>query len=212
MDNYTDQDESEALKRWWQENGRAAIAGLVLGVGAVLGWQAWGGYRESVAEEASQHYQTVLSALQQGSPEAARDEARILREDYAGSPYAAAAALALAAQAANREDLEAAAAQLEWVAEQASEPAVRELASLRLAQVLFARGQPEAALQRLDGLSEASAPRAEELRGDILRAQGDLAGAATAYRNAQVASFSTGREDPWLQMKLDDLPRSEAVE
>jgi predicted negative regulator of RcsB-dependent stress response len=34
----TEEEQVEALKRWWKENGQATLAGLVLGIIVILGW------------------------------------------------------------------------------------------------------------------------------------------------------------------------------
>ena len=46
----TDDQEVEELKRWWNENGKTVVAGLVLGLGGVFGWTTWQGYSQTRAE------------------------------------------------------------------------------------------------------------------------------------------------------------------
>ncbi|MEW8396328.1 MAG: tetratricopeptide repeat protein, partial [Candidatus Thiodiazotropha sp.] len=35
----TEEEQVEAIKRWWKENGTSVIAGLVIGLGGIFGWQ-----------------------------------------------------------------------------------------------------------------------------------------------------------------------------
>ena len=37
----TEEEQIEALKRWWKENGKSIIAGLVLGIGSIGGYRYW---------------------------------------------------------------------------------------------------------------------------------------------------------------------------
>ena len=43
----------EELKRWWSENGRSIVIGVVLGIGGVSGWVGWKHYSETTSEAAS---------------------------------------------------------------------------------------------------------------------------------------------------------------
>ena len=49
----TDEEQVEKLKKWWQENGRAVITGLVLGVVGLFGYRYWVDQQEATAEAAS---------------------------------------------------------------------------------------------------------------------------------------------------------------
>ena len=37
----TEEEQVEALRRWWDENGRSTIAAIVIALAAGFGWQAW---------------------------------------------------------------------------------------------------------------------------------------------------------------------------
>ena len=42
MDAYrTDDEQVEALKRWWKENGTSTLLMVAVAVGGYFGWQAW---------------------------------------------------------------------------------------------------------------------------------------------------------------------------
>ena len=60
----TEEQQVEAIKDWWKENGKAVIIGAVVGLGGLFGWRY---YQDSViqaSEAASQSYTTVMNALQ----------------------------------------------------------------------------------------------------------------------------------------------------
>ena len=41
-ENETEEQQIDALKEWWKQNGSAAVIGVVLGVGSLVGWKGWG--------------------------------------------------------------------------------------------------------------------------------------------------------------------------
>ena len=41
-DHITEEEQIEALKRWWDENGKQVVLAIVLTVGGYFGWQAYG--------------------------------------------------------------------------------------------------------------------------------------------------------------------------
>ena len=59
----SEQEQIEAIKKWWKENGTAIITGLVLGVAALSGWKYWQSRQQAIAENASTAYQEMLELL-----------------------------------------------------------------------------------------------------------------------------------------------------
>ena len=40
MDVYkTEEEQVEAIKKWWNENGKSIIVGIVVGITAIFGWR-----------------------------------------------------------------------------------------------------------------------------------------------------------------------------
>ncbi len=200
----SDDEQAERIKKWLKENGSSLVAGIVLGVAVIVGWQWWIGHRISTAEHASLNYELLLQAIQSGNAEQARQQGNRLFEDYDDSLYASLGAMMLARQAVDQNDLDAAAQYLQWVVENGKEE-TRDVAQLRLARLRLAQGQPEDALRHLDRVEdpEFTVP-AQELRGDIYRVQGEIEQARTAYLMARAAA--AGNSAGLLEMKLDSLP------
>lgn len=201
------QDEEETIARlqqWWQENWKALVGGLVIGIGGIVGWNLWQSAAETRAMAASENYRQMIVALDAGNVEAARAVRDELVADYSGTPYAASSSLLLAARSVREDDLDAAAELLEWTRSKADDPAMRQLARLRLARVRWAQGDADAALQLINSDDQGSFVAAfEELRGDILVAQDDREGAFDAYVRAFAQTPQEARE--LLQQKMDDL-------
>ncbi len=204
MDYYASEDELvEALRKWWQANGGAVAAGIVIGLAAIFGWQYWNSQRTARAEQASARYEALHQAVQQQDPAQARQQGQALREQFAGSPYAVLAALELARQAVESGDNTTAIQELQWALQQTDQETIKTIARLRLARVLLAEKHYAEAETRLNEIvaPEFAAER-DELRGDLYLARNDPAGARTAYQAALAARGNNG----FLQMKLDNLP------
>ncbi len=201
----SEQEQVEAIKKWWDENGKQALVALTVVLASVGGYRWWQGHQLAQAEAASLQYQVVLQGME-SDPEKASEQARQLLGSYSGSTYAELAELLLAKQAVEGGDLEAAAAHLHSVADNSKHKELQALASVRLARVLLAKGDAAAAKGVLDGLDDALLPALQqEVLGDVLLSQGDRRGARSAYAKALFGYASNPTKRDLMQMKVDDL-------
>lgn len=203
----TEEEQVEALKRWWKENGKALVIGVVLGGAALIGYRGWDAYQTGHAEKAAEIYEQVEGALQRGDAAAIEAGALALAADYASTPYAPLSALALAMIKVEAGDKSAARSQLEWIETNSGQPEVVNVARLRLARLLIDMGDADAALARLEGIEGGFVGVVEELRGDAFRLKGEYAAARDAYVQALIVGASN---QVLLQMKLDDLGPADA--
>jgi predicted negative regulator of RcsB-dependent stress response len=109
---HSDDEQVETLKRWWNENGRSIIVGVIMGLGVLLGWRSWSTYQENKAAAASSYYAALRTAVERNDIQAIKTRASALESSFASTPYAALAALALAKVQAQTGDLRASEAQL----------------------------------------------------------------------------------------------------
>ncbi len=203
VDYASEEEQIEAIKRWWRDNGRAVLLGVALGLAALGGWRVWVWYHNEQGLEASQIYQQLLDDVGQDNAEAVYERAQRLRDDYSGTAYAALAALAAGRAAARADEPERAAEWLRWALDNGSDVQLQNLARARLARALLVQGEHQQALEVI----QVETPAAyevlyAEIRGDALRQQGKREQAASAYREALDAE---GRPaDPeLLQRKLN---------
>ncbi|MCW8125330.1 YfgM family protein [Microbulbifer halophilus] len=217
-DHITEEEQIETLKRWWAENGTGIVTGVVLALAGYFGYQWWQTSERDKAEAASNLYQSFVEAVSanEGQPDnkqltTAKSVARQLKDEFGKRIYASQAALRLAAIAAGNNDLEAAAKQLQWVLDNASEPSMELLAKRRLAAVKAARGEPDEALALLEGeVPPAFAALYAETRGDILLQKGDEAGAHSAYQQALAQLLpDQANSARLLRMKSESLAPAE---
>lgn len=213
MESYrTEEEQVEALRKWWQDNSRSTFLAIALALGLGFGWQGWQQHSEEQAQQASALYDQMLEAYAT-EPSAvnaeeqlatARHLAETLKQDFTSSSYAQFAALYLARTAVDEGLLDAAETELRWVLSQSPELEMKLIAQLRLARVLSAAGDTDSALTILTAESDAGAftPAYAEAEGDILLQTGDSDAALVAYSRAQSASTA---QSPALALKLAAL-------
>lgn len=210
----TEDEQIAQLKDWWDRNGKPLLAGGVLALVAVFGWQGWQKYQVNQAQGASVLYQQLLeTALDPaGKPDAAKvaELAGKLDSEFGGSHYAQYGNLFVAKVAVEADRLEDAAAALQRVLDKPADATLSELARQRLARVLAAQDKVDDALKLLDAKVEDSflASR-EELKGDLLVQLGRSDDAHAAYQKAKDA-LAEDAAVGGLQMKLDDLAKGDA--
>ncbi len=211
----SDDEQLEAFKRWWSENGKAIVVGVILALGAYFGWGAWQAKQQADAEAASALYQELTEAVTPAAegplPEdtlaTARHLAEQLKQEHDSTLYASQAALWKARLAVSEADLQAAADELQWVLDRDLDPVLTLLTRARLARVQLAQEEYEKALQTAADTSSASYKALfAEIRGDVLLAQGKRSDARGAYQLALehlVPELDSRR--PLLEMKVNDL-------
>ncbi|WP_318424666.1 YfgM family protein [Photobacterium leiognathi] len=201
MNDYaTEEQQVEAIKSWWQENGKAVVLGAVIGLGGLWGWRYYQSEVHAAKHVASDSYTQVVSALDENSKDAVA-EAKTFIDANKGSQYAVLTALQLAKVQVENKDLNGAVEQLQWVLNNTKDEAILPLATTRLARIYAEQQKFDEALAELKKVTVPSwKSKVAELRGDILLQKGYITGAREAYVEAQQDGSS-----PALQMKLDDL-------
>lgn len=209
----TEEEQLEALKRWWADNGKSLIVAVVVGVGGFLGFNAWQDGRKASDEAASAQYEQITELAVKGDELTEQELVTVkhlatqLKDNHGDTLYGIQAALLLAKQAVSEQELAQAETELRWAKGQAGEDNVAHLVRLRLARVLMAQDKYSDALAELKVAQEgAFASLYAEGRGDIYLAQADAANAASEY---QVALDKLSAQDAarasTLRMKLNSV-------
>ncbi|MDX1434368.1 MAG: tetratricopeptide repeat protein [Gammaproteobacteria bacterium] len=207
-----DEEQLEALQKWWKENGRTIIAGVVIGLGGVFGWNYYRAQSEREAEQASRVYEQMVDMAAADDHLEALARADLLMREHAESGYATLAGLLAAKSAMAAGQRDAAERSLRWVVDNGDRAELKDVARLRLARLLIDADDLGASLALLDQVSAGEfSGSVRELRGDAYRAQGR----ADAARDAYAAALASDALDPEtrarVQMKLDDLGRTDFV-
>jgi len=209
VDEYrTDDEQLDALRRWWNENGKSLAVAVVTAVALSFGWQTWQASEDQNLAQASDIYQALLRNISIGAPEDESSKyADELINDYAETTYAQFAAFHLAAIAVRMDKLPEAERQLRWVLKHAAKGSdSAQLAELRLARVLGASGQTEKSLAILQGGGDgpfAAAYAAAE--GDVLLAAGRNNEARMAYQKSLAMGGIEGSASSSVSQKLQSL-------
>lgn len=207
MEAYTTEEQQvEAIKKWWHENKMSVIGGVVIGVGALWGGRAWLDHQHNYAEAASATYQVMLEQVSQGKNEDAALQGAQLLGKFSDTPYASLAALTMAKIKQEAGDSAAATAHLHWALDNAKEDSVQHEARLRLAKILLADKKYDDALTMLNSVDAGAYESTyEQLKGDIYVAKNQPEMARTAYTRALASASPEQRGRDLLQMKLDNL-------
>lgn len=211
----SEEEQLEVLKRWWNDYGKTVIIAVLVAVAGYFAYTTWQDQQRQKAEKASEVYEQLLKLAnaEPGKVLTDADKATIahlageLKDGNSESMYAHSAAFFLAKLAVEDNKLDVAVNELKWVLSAKPEAATEQLARLRLARVLTAQQAYDDALAQLSP-EPAAAFTAEyaEARGDIIKLQGDLDAARTAFEKALAATDPQQQERYMLlQMKVDDL-------
>lgn len=215
----TDEEQLEALKRWWQDNGNSLLIGVVLVLAVMFGVRQWQASQGNTAGAASDLYQQISDLLVANVATTISDDDVLaaqavysqLKEQYTASIYTRYAALAIAKFNTEKNQLDLAAAELQWVLDnpelglmQKADEELLLVARQRLARIKLAQGDAQGALDLLRGVEAGSfVTTYAETEGDALLALGDREGAKAAYQKAMDAMLDGN--PAILRLKLQDL-------
>lgn len=214
MEIYNSEEEQlEAIKKWWNENGRAVVSGVVLGIALIMGWNFWQERQLRISQQASALFQQALLAMNEKKSDAALQLSERLVKEYGDIAYGAYGRLLLAKLKSERADTPGAKQALESVLSSKADGSYKHIARLRLIELLLSNGEFDAARQRVEEAEQSGGfgtyqSQYEELRGDALAALGSRDAAREAYGRAK----NPGAFSAVLDMKIDDLGVPEATE
>jgi len=207
----TEEEQLDAVKRWWKENGQSTIIGLVLGVAVILGWNYWQNLKKNQTEQASALYGQLIQAIGTDKKDSAEKLAERIQSEYPKTEYAAYGVLLLAKLKVQQGDLPKAQALLKSIAA-GTDKELSNVAKIRLVRLMLASGEYEQGLQLINDVDPATSSsfsgNYDELVGDLYVALDRLDQARSAYQKA----LENGYKSPLLQFKIDDLTSPEKVE
>jgi predicted negative regulator of RcsB-dependent stress response len=200
----TEEEQLEAFKRWWKENGQSTIIGVVLGIAVILGWNYWQGHKRAQAEQASALYNQLTQAIGADKKDSAEKLAERILEQYPKTEYAAYSGLLLAKLKVQQGDLAKAQAILKGIAA-GTDKELSNIAKIRQVRLMLATGEYEQGLKLINDVDPATSSsfsgNYDELVGDLYVALDRLDQARSSYQKA----LESGYKSPLLQLKIDDL-------
>lgn len=208
MEGYTTETEQlQALKKWWDDNAKWIIAGLVIAALVVGGWRFWTYWQDKRAAEAAGLYAAVVQAEGQGNNAAVDKAAAKVLRAYPDTAYGALAGLALAKSQFSQQHFSDAVDTLRNVVANSPDKGLAMVARLRIARIQLQRGNAEDALATLKGQGGgAFAATAQSLRGDAYLQLGRMEDARAAYEAGLKAAKDSGGLHQLLALRLASLP------
>mgnify|MGYP000013954149 CR=1 FL=1 len=209
----TEEEQVEALKKWWDENGKSLIVTVVVVLAGYFGWNGYQENQRSQGEAASSIYQQLVNkATKPLAEQTEADKTELetvaaqLKAEYPTSLYAKFAGLYIAKFAIEANNFDAAATELQLLVDAGEQGPVTYLAQVRLARVFIQQEKLDEALALVTTTPDASfAAQYEETKGDVLFAKGELAEALGAYQAARASATALGINTQVLSRKIDDL-------
>ncbi|TDB26772.1 hypothetical protein ATCM_03395 [Stenotrophomonas sp. ATCM1_4] len=190
-------EQSERVRTWLRKNGAGIFGGVVLGIGAIAGWQWWQKDQVGKLAEANVRYEAVTRSLQSSKLDEAAKEVAALEGGKAGI-YADLASLELAkaqVEAGRNDDA------IKTLRALKTEGEFKTLIDQRIARLLIETGKAGEALT-LIGNAEDSASL--EIRGDAQIAQDKRDEARDLYTKALAKLDVAAPQRRLLETKLMD--------
>lgn len=190
-------EQSERVRTWLRKNGAGILSGVILGVGAIAGWQWWQKEQVGKLAEANVRYEAVSRSLQSKKLDDAAKEVAALESGKAGI-YADLASLELAkaqVEAGKNEDA------IKTLRALKAEGEFKALIDQRVARLLIETGKADEAI-KLIGTADDSASL--EIRGDALIAQNKRDEAREVYTQALAKLDVAAPQRRLLETKLMD--------
>lgn len=180
-----EQEQISALKAWWTDNGKWLVTLVVVAAVGYLGYEFWNGQKREQNAKAGAVFSSLEEAIAAKDAKKAKDIAGELISKYPGTSYATLGALLAAKSQVEAGELKNARSELEWVAQHAPTPELKDIARLRLAYVMIDENAFAEAEKQLSAKPVASLEaRYAEARGDLLMLQNKMAEARAAYKDS----------------------------
>ncbi len=203
MEYETEEQQIEAVKKWWKEYGMTIFAGLALGLVGIFGYRYFVEQREFQMAETSHAYDAVIANLDDKEKFIA--EAASFKTENSGTIYSNLLSLQLAKLAVDEDDLATAGQHLSDILDDPQHATIEHIARLRLGRIILAQGDTDKALALVaEATKDEFRSSYEMLRGDIWMAKGDRNRARQAYDTAKEQG-TDAPVNPNLEMLLTDL-------
>ena len=195
----SEEEQVDKLKKWWDSNGKQIIAGAVLGLAGIFGWNYYVDYQDSQALNARALY---LSYASDSANVGAYDK---LIKDHPSSSYADQATLLMAKYLFEAENYSLALDALKPLMSRENS-VIASTAALRSASLYLELGQHQEALAvlNMDNANEFSG-LFYNLAGDVYLELGNNEEARNSYALAIENITDNSSLSQLIQIKLDDL-------
>ena len=208
----TEDEQVEAIKQWWRNNGTSTLLAIVVALVVYFAWNYWQNQQQTHSAEASRVYDQLMvhaARIEGGdfsSVVQAQALAKQLSADFSNSSYGDFGRLFTARFAVEAGDYAQAEAELSELHQHAHSQPIQYTAQVRLAQVYVQQEKFDEALALVSQVpDEAFAAQFAEVQGDVYFRQNNIEQAIVAYQQALNAARTLGVSTELLQRKIDSL-------
>ena len=195
----TEEEQVAQIKKWWNSNGKQIIAGAVIGLAGIWGWNTYSDYQDKQSLNARGLY---LSYASDSNNLGAYDK---LTTDFSSSTYSDQAILLMAKYLFDAGSYTQALGVIKPLINNPSS-VIANTATLRVASIYLQQGQHDQALSILEGQSEDGfSGLVFSLMGDIYLDLGNHLEAQNYYSLAIDNVAENSNLSQLIQIKLDDL-------
>jgi len=195
----TEEEQVEQIKKWWNSNGKQIIAGAVIGLAGIWGWNTYSDYQDKQSLDARSLY---LNFASDSNNLGAYDK---LTTDFSSSSYSDQAILLMAKYLFDMGNYTQALSVIKPLINNSSS-VIATTAVLRAASIYLQLGQHDQALLILEGQSDDGfSGLIYNLMGDIYLDLGNHAEAQKYYRLAIDNVTENSNLTQLILIKLDDL-------
>ena len=195
----TEEEQVEQIKKWWNSNGKQIIAGAVIGLAGIWGWNTYSDYQDKQSLNARSLY---LSYASDSNNLGAYDK---LTTDFSSSTYSDQAILLMAKYLFDAGSYTQALGVIKPLINNPSS-VIANTAALRAASIYLQLGKHDQALSILEGQSENDfSGLIYNLIGDIYLDLGNREEARKHYSLAIDNVTANSNLSQLIQIKLDDL-------
>ena len=180
-----EQEQLDAVKQFWKRNGNLVTWLLIAALVAYSGWTGWNWWQREQATQAGAMFDELDKAAQAADVDKVARVFGDLKARYPKTAFAQQGGLLAAKVQAEKGQVDAAQATLDWVGTNATETEYQTIARLRLAGLLLDNKKYDEALKQLDAATaKGFEPLVADRRGDVLMAQGKPDDAKASYTKA----------------------------
>ncbi len=194
----TEEEQVEQIKKWIKENGMQIVAGVLIGLSAIWGLDAYKQYQYSQSVEARTNYLNLASSPINSYM---YDE---LKASYADSGYTDQATLIMAKYAVDNKDYAKALEHLNSLTNSKNE-FVANIAKIRAANINLEMGNHKQALSLLETTNNSFSGLYNHAKGDVYVATNEIDLAKKHYQLALTQISKESELQSLITIKLNDL-------
>lgn len=204
FEEYDDFEQEQIVKDWIKNNWFTIALGIFLGLGGVIGMNYYKSSQQEQRYKAANQYKAFTSVMELSEFDEAKTLLSDFEQEFGSNFYTIEAHLLLAKEYVAKNELENAAAELNYVIDSKPSKIITELVQLRLARIHNAMAKHDEALSIVNSISiESFKSIAKEIEGDALVAKGEYEKAITAFEEsiAKGEGYSSKKN---IEMKIQN--------